>query len=131
MFKVFNTKTKINESKTLVKHISFDFKCKFNKTTYNFDSKWNNGNGQCECKNYLACNKDYGWNPSTCFCGNGWYLKSIVDEWVIMFDKIINVIDSVPPNWTNTVQTSTTSINVTSTVSRKSDDRKARYKMDC
>ena len=48
-----------------------------------------------------------------------------------MFDKIINVTDSVPPNWTNTVQTSTTSINVTNTVSRKSDDRKARYKMDC
>ena len=48
-----------------------------------------------------------------------------------MFDKIINVKDGVPPNLTNTVPTNTTSINVTSTVSRKSDDRKARYKMDC
>ena len=33
--KVFNMMTRINEAKTLVKHISCDFKCKFNNTTCN------------------------------------------------------------------------------------------------
>ena len=37
--KVFNMITKINEAKTLVKHISCDCKCKFNSTTCNSNQK--------------------------------------------------------------------------------------------
>ena len=48
--KVFNMITKINEAKTLVKHISCDCKCKFNSTTCNSNQKWNN-KCQYECKN--------------------------------------------------------------------------------
>ena len=69
-FKVFNMIIKINDAKTLAKHISCDSKCK------------------------LTCNrtrtKDYSWNPSTCICENGKYLKSITDTLVIMCNKIIS-----------------------------------------
>ena len=34
--------TRINEAKTLVKHISCDCKCKFNSTTFNSNQNWNN-----------------------------------------------------------------------------------------
>ena len=40
--KKFNMITRINEAKTLVKHISYDFKCKFKSTTCNSNQKWNN-----------------------------------------------------------------------------------------
>ena len=33
--KLFNVITRINEAKTLIKHVSFEFKCKFNSTTCN------------------------------------------------------------------------------------------------
>ena len=49
--KVFNMITRITESKTLMKHISCDFKCKFNSTTCNSNQK-NNETCQCECKNH-------------------------------------------------------------------------------
>ena len=41
--KAFNLITGINEAKTLVKHISCDCRCKFNRTTCNSVQKWNNG----------------------------------------------------------------------------------------
>ena len=74
-----------------------------------------------------TCKKD----PSTCICENSSYLKSIVDDSVIVCDEIISVINGVvtsmrrPTNATSTVQT-----NVTSTVSTNSDDEKVIYKMD-
>ena len=34
-FKVFSMTTRIHEDKTLIKHISCDFKCKFNSATFN------------------------------------------------------------------------------------------------
>ena len=43
--KLFNMITRINEVKTLVKHI----KCKFNSTKYNSNQKWNNDKCQGEC----------------------------------------------------------------------------------
>ena len=75
------------------------------------------------------------WNPSTCICENGKYLKNIADTSVIVCDKIINVTDSLSTNVTNTMplnMTNTISTNdVTSTVSINIDDKKVRYKMDC
>ena len=43
------------------------------------------------------------WNPSTCICKNGKYLKNIADTSVIVCDKIINVTDSLSTNVTNTM----------------------------
>ena len=37
--KICNMKTRVNEAKTLVKHISCDCKCKFNNTTCNSNQK--------------------------------------------------------------------------------------------
>ena len=37
--KVFNRITRVNEVKTLVEHISCDYKCKFNRTTCNSNQK--------------------------------------------------------------------------------------------
>ena len=58
-------------------------------------------------------------------CEKSRYLKSIVNDSVIVHDKIINVIESVPTNVTNNRST-----HVTNTVSSYSDDTKLRYKMD-
>ena len=44
--KVFDMKIKKYEAKTLIKHISFDCKCKFNCTTCKC---------QCDCKKYCTC----------------------------------------------------------------------------
>ena len=55
--KAFNTITRTNEAKIMVKHISCDCKCKFNSTTCNLNQKWNNETCQFECKNYCTCKK--------------------------------------------------------------------------
>ena len=34
-------------------------------------------NTNAKCKKYRTCKKEYSWNPSTCICENGKYLKSI------------------------------------------------------
>ena len=49
--KVFNMIRMINEAKTFVKHISCNYKCKFNSATCNSNKKWHNEIYQCECKN--------------------------------------------------------------------------------
>ena len=53
--KVFNMITRINEAKTLIKHISCDCKCKFNSTTFNSNQKRDNDTCQCECKKHRRC----------------------------------------------------------------------------
>ena len=110
--KVFNMITNKNEAKTMTKHISCDFKCKFNSTT---KQKWNNETFQCACKNYRTCTIDYSWNPSTCICQNRKYQKSVVDDSVIAY--------IVSTKMKNTI--------VTSTVSRNSDGKSVRCKIDC
>ena len=47
--------TNKNETKTLVKHISCDFKCNFNSTTCLLNQKWNNETCHCECKSDRTC----------------------------------------------------------------------------
>ena len=76
----FNIITRIDETETIVKHISCDCKGKFNATIYNSNKKWNNETCPCEFKNHRMCKKDYSWNPSTCTCGNTKHLKRIVDD---------------------------------------------------
>ena len=48
----------------------------------------------------IALAKDYSWNPSTCICENGMFLKSIVDDLAIVSNGIIYVMDIVPTNVT-------------------------------
>ena len=71
--------TKINEERTLTKHISCGCECKFDGTKCNSSQKWSND--KCRCK------KQYLWNPATCSCKNGKYLANIMDDSVITCDK--------------------------------------------
>ena len=52
---VFNMMTEINESKTLTKDISCEFKCKFYETKCNSNQWKNNNKCQCECKKHNIC----------------------------------------------------------------------------
>ena len=47
--KVFSIITKTNQTKAMVKHISFDCKCKYNSKACNSNQKWNSKTFQCEC----------------------------------------------------------------------------------
>ena len=47
----------INESKTLAKHISCKFKCKFDERKCNSDQWWNNDKFWCECKKVMYVKK--------------------------------------------------------------------------
>ena len=55
--KVFNTMTRINEAKTLIKHVLCDCKCKSNSKTNNSNQNWNNDTWQCECLKVLYMQK--------------------------------------------------------------------------
>ena len=91
VFKVlFKTMTKIDEAKTVIKHISCDSKCKFNSAAFQI-KRGRRRKGQCECKIYCECKTYYSWNPTTYNCKNGKYLQSIIDKSVIMSSEIINV----------------------------------------
>ena len=85
--------TGISESKTLTKHISCEYKGKFNSRKCNSNQWWNNDKCQCECKKRHICEKDYIWNPTTCSCGNGKCLATIIDDSAIICDEIIESYD--------------------------------------
>ena len=71
--KDFNLKTRINELKTLAKHISCECKCIIDSRKYSSNQKWNNDKCPCECENlrkHHVSQKDYIWNTSTCTCKN-------------------------------------------------------------
>ena len=68
--KAFNMITNKDEVKAMTEHISCDCRCKFNSTTCNSKQKWNNETCECECKNYLKCEKDYSLNSNTCIYEN-------------------------------------------------------------
>ena len=95
--------TRINEAKTVIKHILCDCKCKFDSANCNSSQTWNNDKCQCECKKYHTCKKDYSYNPSTYICENGKYLKSIPDTsvdlqivnqqmWQILYQQIWQIL---------------------------------------
>ena len=63
--------------------------------------------------------KKYCWNCSTWICEIIRYLKSIVDDSVIMCNEIISVTNISSTNVTNTLP-----VNVMSTVSINSDHKK-------
>ena len=88
---MFNIITGINKSKTLTKHISCEFKCKFDGRTCNSNQWWNNDKGRCECKKHHICEKDYVWNPAKRNSKNGKDLASIMDDSMIKWDEIIQL----------------------------------------
>ena len=57
----------INVSKTLIKHISGECRCKFDGRKCNSKQKWNNDKYRSECKKLIkhqVREEDYAWNPS-------------------------------------------------------------------
>ena len=56
---VFNMIAGIDASKTSTKHISCDYKSKFDRRKCNSDQWWNNNKCRCECKKCHECEKDY------------------------------------------------------------------------
>ena len=64
----------INESKTLTKHISCKYECKFDGRKCNSNQKRNNDKCRCESKNpkeHGAFEKDHIWNAATYGCRIG------------------------------------------------------------
>ena len=100
--------TGINESRTLTKHISCEFKCKFDGRKCNSHQKWNNEKCRCKYKKHHTCKKDDICNPATCSCKNGKYLAIIIDDSVITCDEIIETAKYIP---TKIVLTNSTSTN--------------------
>ena len=90
---VFNMITEINESKTLPKHISRNYKCKFDGRIGNSDRKWNIVKWRYKCKKHHIREKDYMWNPAT------WSWAIIFYHLVITCDEIIEETKSIPVNF--------------------------------
>ena len=59
--RVFNMITEINESKTLTKHISCEFKCTVDGRKCNSVQWWINDKFRCEFKKGHICENDYRW----------------------------------------------------------------------
>ena len=97
--------TRINESKTLIKYISCDFRCKFDGEKCNSKQKLNSDKGRYVFKKLIKhqrCKQDYVLTPSICACecnkkcGVDEYLKSctciksLIYNLVITCDEIVN-----------------------------------------
>ena len=87
---MFNIITRINESKTLTKHLSCEGKCKFDNRNCNSNQSWNNDKCRCKCEKHNISEKDYIQNPATFSCKNGKYLTNIMGDSVITCDGIID-----------------------------------------
>ena len=61
---MFNMITGINESRTFIKHISWECKCKFEERKCSSNQKWNNNKCWCESKKHHLSEKDYIWSPA-------------------------------------------------------------------
>lgn len=83
--KVFNMVKEINESKTLIKHISYECRCEFDGRNCNSKQKSDNGKCQCECE-YLK--------NHTC-------TKSIIDDLLVTCDEIVDRPETVSISFTN------------------------------
>ena len=95
--------TGINESKTLAKHLSCEYKCRLDRKTCNSNQWWNNDKCRCECKKIHVCEENYVWNPAACNCENEKYLASIMDDSKIICDEVIESFDeetkTIPTNF--------------------------------
>ena len=87
---MLNMITVIYELKTLTRHISCKFKCKFDGKKCNSNQWCYTSKYWCECKRRHVCEKDYIWNPATWSCENGKYLANIMDDSPITSDEVID-----------------------------------------
>ena len=85
---VFNMITGIIEPKMLTKHISCEWKCKFDETKCKLNQLWDNNKWRCECKKHHICEKDCVWSPASCSCDNEKYLAGIMDDSAITCDEV-------------------------------------------
>lgn len=69
-----------------------EFKCDGRKC--NSNKAWNEKLCPCDCKNSIKhhVGEVYIWSPSTCTCRIDKYLKKIVDDSVLVFDKVIEEV---------------------------------------
>ena len=116
---VFNMITRLNEVRTLGKHVSYDCKCIFDSATCSSDKKWNDD----KFKKCCTCKKDCSWNLIPCICKNSGYLRSIVDDSLIVQDEFSIVTTNV--TYVSTNVTNKISTNVASTVSVNFGDKKS------
>ena len=86
---MFSMITWINESKTLTKYMSCEYKCRFDGRKCNSDQLWHNDKCQCEYKKRHIWRKDFVWNPVTLSYENGKYLVSVKNDSAIICDEII------------------------------------------
>ena len=90
--------TGTSDAKMLVKHVSYDCKCKFENTACNSDQNKIMKSANVSAKSYGMYKNNYNWNPSICICENGRYLKHIADTLVIVNNEFMNAVDSVDTN---------------------------------
>lgn len=107
--KVSNIKTRINELKTLVNIFNLVVNANLIVKQVIQIENCNNDKCQCESKKNRTCKKDYSLNHSTCICDYSNYLKSIVDDVVIVCDYVISVRRIVSTDVTNTRSTNVAS----------------------
>ena len=70
--KTTNLMSAVNETRALVQHELFKYKCGFNKSICNSKKKWSHDECWCEFKELDGWGfgkDDYMWNPGTCECG--------------------------------------------------------------
>ena len=74
---MFNMIKGINEWKTLTKHISCEYKCKFDGIKWNSNQSGIMINVDVNVKNSIR-EKDHIWNPTTCSCKNFYILLAFL-----------------------------------------------------
>ena len=87
--RVFNMVTGINDSKTLIKHISCKCKCKFDGTKYKSHQWWNNGKCRCECEKRMYIKKIMFGIILHVIVKIEKHLGSIMDNSAIICDEVI------------------------------------------
>ena len=87
---VFNMITGKNEPKLLAKDISCQRKARFDQKNVIQINSGTMINVDVSVINILYVKKNYIFNPATCSCENGKYLKSIMDDSAITCDEIID-----------------------------------------
>ena len=61
---------------------------------------------------HYVCKKVFFWNPATSRCKNGTYLGSIIDDSVVLCDRVIEETKTIPTKFVLTKSTSTNIYNL-------------------
>ena len=75
------------------KHISYQWRYRFDGRKCNSNHWGNNDKYIFECKKHNVCEIYHIWNAAICSCENGKYLGSIMDDLGIMCDEVIEQYD--------------------------------------